>query len=268
MNGLVTIIMPAYKAEDYIGASILSVLAQTYSDWELIIVDDYSPDNTVNTVKQFDDSRIRLLINEQNSGAAVSRNRALREAKGRWIAFLDADDLWLPEKLEKQLDYMLTHGFAFCCTDYRTCLNGEWLPYIITAPDVIDKTKMYNYCYCFTSTVIYDRNVIGLIQIADLKKNNDYAMWLQAVEKSPCYRMPECLSYYIKHENSISSGNKLRLIKYHYILYKDGLGRTPFGSLFLTARNLFFGFFKKIIFKKTDTSIPSLEWLDYNGEKK
>ncbi len=266
MSDLVSIIMPAYKAEAYIGASVRSVLAQSYTNWELIIVDDCSPDNTVNIINQFSDSRIRLLVNEQNSGAAVSRNRALREAKGRWIAFLDADDLWLPEKLEKQLKYMTAHSYAFCCTDYRTCLNGEWLPYIITCPDIIDKTKMYNYCYCFTSTVIYDRNVIGLIQIANLKKNNDYAMWLQAVEKSPCYRMPECLSYYVKHENSISSGNKLRLVKYHYILYKDGLGRTALGSFCLTVRNLYFGFFKKILFRKPDPSTPSLEWIDHNGE--
>ena len=100
-NGLVSIIMPSYNTGGYIKNSIESVLAQTYENWELIIVDDCSTDDTDSIVGQFSDKRIRYLKNEKNSGAAISRNYALREAKGRWIAFLDSDDLWLPEKLEK-----------------------------------------------------------------------------------------------------------------------------------------------------------------------
>ena len=105
---------------------------------------------------------------------------------------------------------------------------------------------------------MYDREVIGLIQIEDLRKNNDYAMWLQAIEKSNCYRLPECLSYYIKHEGSVSSGKKFKLIKWHYKLFKDGLHKNKFESLVLTARNLFFGVIKKIVYKKKTTQIPSI----------
>ena len=184
MNDLVTIIMPSYNASKYIQTSINSIQNQTYSNWELIVVDDCSTDNTIEIVKKFNDSRIRLYVNEKNSGAAISRNKALREAKGKWIAFLDSDDVWLPEKLEKQVRFMEENEYSFTYTDYRIQLNGTWVPYINTAPNKVNKRKMYNYCYFSTITVMYDRQKVGLIQIADLKKNNDYAMWLQAVERS------------------------------------------------------------------------------------
>lgn len=223
MNELVSIIMPSYNTANYIGDSIASVLNQTYKNWELIIVDDCSSDDTDEVLaKYLYDERIRCFKNETNSGAAVSRNRALREARGKWIAFLDSDDLWLPEKIEKQVKFMKDNGYAFTFTDYRICLNGEWLPYIITGPNVVNKRKMYNYCYFSTITVMYDREKIGLIQIANLRKNNDYAMWLKVIEKSNAYRLPECLSYYIKHEGSVSSGNKMKLIKWHYKLFRIG----------------------------------------------
>lgn len=230
MNELVSIIMPSYNTANYIGDSIASVLNQTYKNWELIIVDDCSSDDTDEVLaKYLYDERIRYFKNETNSGAAVSRNRALREARGKWIAFLDSDDLWLPEKIEKQVKFMKDNGYAFTFTDYRICLNGEWLPYIITGPNVVNKRKMYNYCYFSTITVMYDREKIGLIQIANLRKNNDYAMWLKVIEKSNAYRLPECLSYYIKHEGSVSSGNKMKLIKWHYKLFRIGGGyQSPY----------------------------------------
>ena len=106
MNELVSIIMPSYNTAKFISETIDSVLAQTYENWELIIVDDCSKDDTDTVVARYTDPRIRYLKNEVNSGAAVSRNRALREAKGRWIAFLDSDDLWTPEKLQKQIRFM------------------------------------------------------------------------------------------------------------------------------------------------------------------
>ena len=97
---------------------------------------------------------------------------------------------------------------------------------------------------------MYDREKIGLIQIPNLKKNNDYAMWLQIIEKSNAYRLPECLSYYIKHENSISSGNKLKLIKWHYRLFRDAVYMNPFMAFLLTVNNLIHGVIKKIKYKQ------------------
>lgn len=249
--GLVSIIMPAYNDSDYIDESIRSIQAQTYSNWELIIVDDCSTDYTVDKIKALmDDNRIKLLQNERNSGAAISRNYALREAQGKWIAFLDADDVWLPEKLKLQLTFMVQNGYKFSYTDYRIRLNGVWKPYINIGPAVVTKRKLYKYCYFSTITVVYDREYVGLVQIADLKKNNDYAMWFQIIEKTPCYRFPYCLSYYYKHDNSVSSGSKWKLIKYHYIMYRKALEKGKLTSAILTVNNLFWGVLKKIIYKE------------------
>lgn len=256
---MVSIVMPSYNTAKYIGNSIQSVLAQTYTDWELIIVDDCSTDNTDEIVNKYlDDKRIRYLKNEVNSGAALSRNYALREAKGRWIAFLDSDDLWHPKKLERQIAFMEENGYSFSYTDHMTQLNGEWLPYIYIGPKCINRRRMYNYCYCSALTVMYDQKKIGLIQIEDLRKNNDYAMWLQVIEKSNCYRLPECLAYYIRRQGSISNVSKMRLIKWHYILFNKGMNRSPLAAVILTGRNLFFGLFKKLFYKKKTTMVPQI----------
>src|SRR5699024_2506010 len=107
-------------------------------------------------------------------------------------------------------------------------------------------------------TVLYDQTKVGLIQIENLRKNNDYAMWLKAVEKVECYRYPKCLSYYIKHEGSISSGSKLKLIKWHYKLFKIGLNKSTVVSVILTVNNLFHGILKKIKYKEKTNIIPEL----------
>lgn len=248
--GLVSIVMPSYNSQEFIKNSIESVLNQTYQSWELLIVDDCSTDNTVEIIKSFQDKRIRLFQNGINSGAAVSRNKALKEAKGKWIAFLDSDDLWLPTKLEEQLQFMVENNFAFTYTDYRICANGKWENVIHTAPNKIGFRKIKKYCYFSTITVVYDLEKIGLIQIGNIKKNNDYAMWLQILKKTDGYRYPKCLSSYIKHENSISSGSKFKLIKWHYILFRQECKYGRFHSLILTIRNLWYGFWKKIIYKE------------------
>lgn len=259
MNDLVSIIMPSYNTAKYIKNSVNSVLAQTYQNWELLIVEDCSTDNTMEVLSAFDDKRIKVFVNERNSGAALSRNFALRQAKGRWIAFLDSDDVWHPQKLEKQIAFMEQNGYAFTFTDYRIRLNGEWLPYINTGPDVVNKRKMYNYCYFSTITVMYDVNVIGLIQIENLRKNNDYAMWLKAIEKSKAYRLGECLSYYIKHSGSVSSGKKIKLLVWHYALFRIGQNRGRFVSAVLTLNNLIHGVFKKIKYKHPAGPAPEIK---------
>ena len=250
-NGLVSVIMPSYNTAKYIAESIESIMNQTYPYWELIIVDDCSTDNTDSVVENYlSDTRIRYLKNEKNSGAAISRNYALREAKGKWIAFLDSDDVWLPEKLETQIAFMLENDYKFTCTDYRIRLNGTWLPYIYTSPKVITRRKLFNYCYFSTITVIYDREFVGLVQIENLRKNNDYAMWFEVTKKTPCYRFPECLSYYYKHDDSVSGGSKWKLIKHHYILYRKGLKKGKLLSAILTVNNLFWGVHKKLFYKE------------------
>lgn len=252
MKELVSVIMPSYNTAKYIGETIKSVQAQTYENWELIIVDDCSTDNTDTAVEPFlSDERIRYLKNSRNSGAAVSRNYALREAKGKWIAFLDSDDLWLPDKLEKQINFMLENGYHFSYTNYveideNSIPNGKY----VTGPKKITKTGMYNYCWPGCLTVMYDADVIGLVQIADIKKNNDYAMWLKVCKKADCFLLNETLAKYRKRTGSISNHSYKALIKWHYILYHDADNKNGVISFALTVRNMLFGFAKKIIYVK------------------
>ncbi len=250
MNDLVSIVMPSYNTAKYIGDSIDSVIAQTYTNWELLIVDDCSTDNTEEVVASYSDARIHFIKKDKNSGAAESRNIALREAKGKWIAFLDSDDTWECKKLEKQIRFMVENDYKFTYTDYRIQLNGTWLPYIYTGPKKVNERKMKDYCYFSTITVMYDREYVGLVQIENVRKNNDYAMWLKIIKKANCYRLAECLSNYIKHDGSISSGSKLKLIKHHYIMWRIAEKKTPISSAFLTFRNLFWGTIKKLVYKK------------------
>lgn len=253
-NEKVSIIMPAYNCEKYIADSIKSVLLQTYTNWELIVVDDCSTDKTVEIVKSFNDERIILLCNQSNLGAALTRNIAIAKASGQWIAFLDSDDLWEAKKLEVQLSFMKQNGYVFTYTDYRIQLNGKWQPYIITGPNVVTKRILYNYCYMSTITIMYKTDAIGVIQIADIKKRNDYALWLKAIEKADCYRLPQCLSYYIKHKNSISSVSKIKLIKHLYIVYRKALEKNVPISIIRTFNNLIHGVIKRYRYRNPITS--------------
>lgn len=252
MRNLVSIIMPSYNTANYIGESINSVINQTYKNWELIIVDDCSTDNTDEIVNKFlKDERIKYLKNEKNSGAAISRNKALREAKGRWIAFLDSDDLWVPEKLEKQINFMEKNNHSFSYTFYEEIdERGNNLNIRVLGPKKITKFGMYNYCWPGCLTVMYDAKKIGLVQIKDIKKNNDYAMWLKIIKKSSCYLYPYSLAFYRKRSGSISNHNYIKLIKWHYKLFKEVDNQNALNSLIFTIRNLFFGVIKKIKYKK------------------
>ena len=248
MSGLVSIIMPSYNTAGYIGETINSVLKQSYANWELIIVDDCSPDNTDEVVESYlSDTRIKYLKNEKNSGAAVSRNKALREAKGSWIAFLDSDDLWMPDKLEKQVKFMEKTGVHFSYTNYAEIdTEGKRNGVSVTGPKIITKTGFFNYCWPGCLTVMYDRNVVGLIQIADIKKNNDYAMWLKVCQKADCYLLNEELALYRRGRvGSVSTHSIKTMIGWHYKLYREAEGQNPIAAVFNTGRNMVFGLYKK-----------------------
>lgn len=248
MAGMVSVIMPSFNTAAFIGDSIQSVFAQSYKDWELIIVDDCSTDNTDQVVKPFlDDQRVRYLKNEKNCGAAVSRNYALREAKGKWIAFLDSDDLWLPEKLEKQIDFMEKNDYHFSYTNYAEIdIEGKRNGISVTGPKRITKSGFFNYCWPGCLTVMYDAETIGLIQIADIKKNNDYAMWLKVCRNADCFLLDEELALYRRGRvGSVSSHSIITLLEWHYKLYREAEGQIIVMSLINTARNMIFGFYKK-----------------------
>lgn len=249
---LVSIIMPSYNTAPYIKETIQSVLDQTYTNWELIIVDDCSTDNTEEVLATINDSRIRYFKNEKNSGAALSRNRALREARGQWIAFLDSDDLWMPEKLEKQINFMKKNGYSFSYTNYEEIdTDGKRTGVKVTGPEKITKTGMFNYCWPGCLTVMFDATKIGLIQIEDIKKNNDYAMWLKISKKAECYLLDEVLGQYRRGRvGSVSTHSIWTMIGWHYKLYRLSEKMSIIESLINTGRNMAFGFYKKKIYTK------------------
>ena len=254
MKELVSIIMPTYRCGRFIAESIKSVQAQTYQNWELIVVDDCSGDVTVDVVLDLKkgDNRINIFQNSSNSGAAVSRNTALRNARGRWIAFLDSDDLWEPTKLEKQIAFMEENGYKFSYTCYQEMdSEGELTGVTVSGPAHVTKFGMFAFCWPGCLTVMYDRDAIGLLQIEDIKKNNDYAMWLKVCQKADCYLLPEVLAKYRRgRSGSVSSHSISTMIKWHYKLFRDAEKMGAIPSLWHTGVNLVCGFYKKMKYVK------------------
>ena len=252
--GMVSIMMPAHNSASFIKASIESVQAQTYCEWELLVVDDCSTDDTAAIAKSMaaQDQRIRVFVNEQNSGAAFSRNRALREAKGDWIAFLDSDDLWEPEKLTRQVAFMEASGCGFSYTEYLTVdEDGRPQGRRFSGPTRITRAVMRRYCWPGCLTVMYNSRIVGLVQIADLKKHNDYAMWLKVVEKADCLLLPEVLGEYRVRKASISHGISLKeQVKHLYLLWRKGEELVIPVAIYRTFVNLVCGAYKKIKYVK------------------
>ena len=239
--------MPSYNTAPYIQAAIQSVLNQTYRNWELLIVDDCSSDNTDEILAQINNPQIRCFKNAQNCGAALSRNKALKEAKGQWIAFLDSDDIWMPDKLEKQIAFMEANRFAFSYTNYEEIdMMGNKTGVRVTGPRIITKTGMYNYCWPGCLTVMYDASRVGLIQIEDIKKNNDYAIWLKVCQKENCYLLDDYLATYRKGRcGSVSTQSLITMVKWHYRLFRKAEKYGVLRSLYNTIRNMIFGYYKK-----------------------
>lgn len=248
IDGLVSVIMPSWNTSNFIAESIQSVIDQTYENWELIIVDDCSTDNTDEVVAKFKDKRIRYFKNEKNSGAALSRNRALREARGEWIAFLDSDDLWNSEKLEHQINFMNKHGYTLSYTEYEK-IDEESKPLriYVSGPEKVNKHKMYNYDYIGQLTMMYSAKEFGLIQIKDIKKNNDYAIRLQLYKKSDtcAYLLKENLAKYRVRKVSISHDKFRRKFKSHYDLFHKCDEKPAVISAWYTCWNMFYGVLKK-----------------------
>lgn len=253
MSDLVSIIMPSYNTAKFIGDSIESVLNQTYTNWELIIVDDCSTDDTDKIVNNFKDSRIKYLKNKKNLGAALTRNKALREAGGIWIAFLDSDDIWLPKKLEHQINFMKRNGYNLSFTDYEKIdEKSKPMNIYVSGPHKVNRSKIYKYDYIGQLTVMYNAKVFGTIQIKDIRKNNDYAILLKLFRRpnTYAYRLKENLARYRIRRASISHDKFIKKLKSHYDLFHICDGRSVIISVFYTCRNMFYGVLKKILYEK------------------
>ncbi len=243
---LVSIIMPLYNCEKYIAETINSVLSQTYTNWELLIVDDYSADNSVQIVKEFaeKDARIKLCEFEQNVGVATARNKAIELSKGRYIAFLDSDDIWLPEKLAKQIAFMEETNTALSYTAYtvideQSNEQGKFVPpKSLTYNDLL-KTNSIG-----CSTVMYDTNSIGKVYMPNVKKRQDYALWLHILRKTHKSKgLISCLVKYRKYSDSLSS-NKLSASKYQWKIYREVEKLSLLKSCYYFVHYAFYGFIK------------------------
>ena len=252
--GLVSIIMPNYNGAKYIKETLDSVLTQTYTNWEVLFVDDYSSDNSIDIVNSYNEPRFKVFRNEKNKGAAASRNYALREAKGKWIAFLDADDLWLPDKLEKQLEFMTKNDYHFSCTSYEHIdENSNPLGVKVVSPKKIGRRKMYRYCYLGCLTVMYDAELVGLIQVDErLKSRNDYAMWLKVSKHCVCYYLDAVLAKYRIRTKSLSHSGLKKSIRNQYRLFRIGENMCAVRALYHTFVNLLFGVMKKIFYVRNE----------------
>ncbi|OPJ61647.1 glycosyltransferase family 2 protein [Clostridium oryzae] len=221
-QSLVSIIIPAYNCERFIGITLNSVIGQTYSNWEAIVIDDYSTDNTGQIVKKYAerDSRIKYHRLIKNSGAAIARNTGVELCEGEFIAFLDSDDVWYPQKLSKQISFMRENGYMFTCTSYgKIDEDGSQLNTTIVASIKQDYNGILKNCPG-NSTVIYNCKKLGKFKIPNIRKRNDYVMWLQIIKKAVyIYGLDEVLGSHRIRKGSLSR-NKMGLIKYHWQVYR------------------------------------------------
>lgn len=239
-EGLVSVIMPAYNSKEFINETIDSIINQTYENWELIIVDDYSTDNTIEIIQNYmaNDSRIFLFEQEKNMGTAVARNTAVSKAKGEYLAFIDSDDLWKKEKLAKQLEFMRANNYTFTSTSYEEVdERGKPTGNIIYSHKVLDYNGLLKYNQG-NSTIIYNANQLGKFYIPDIRKRNDFVMWLQVIKKTKyIYGMKEALTQYRVREGSLSS-NKLDLVKYQWKVYREIENLSLVKSVYLLAHKV------------------------------
>ena len=218
----VSIIVPMYNAEKFIRKTIESVLAQTYQNWEMLIMNDVSTDNSLAVVSGYakKDKRIKIINTEKNVGVVKGRNFLIDLASGKYIAFLDADDYWHNEKLEKQIKFMKEKNASISCTEYTRVKENEEKINDVIIKEEISYNDMLKNNYLGCLTVIYDAKKIGKRYFKELEKNEDYVLWLEIVKDvSTIYGLKENLAYYRVLDNSRSS-NKVKTAKVRWEIYR------------------------------------------------
>lgn len=235
--GLVSIITPSYNCADYIGETIESILSQTYQNWELLITDDCSTDNSREIIEGYvnRDSRIRLMKLSDNQGAGVARNNSIKVAKGRFIAFCDSDDRWYSNKLEKQLKFMINNGYRLTYTSYDTCdETGNINGFVQCLPKLTNLTILRdNGIGCLTA--IYDASIIGKHYMPSIRKRQDWCLWMMIIKEIGEARgLQETLALYRVRNGSISS-NKLEMLRYNFNVYNQIRGFSKLTSALILS---------------------------------
>lgn len=216
--------MPTYNSENFISESIESIQKQTYTNWELLITDDCSTDNTVEIINSFlkKDNRIKLFKLNKNSGAGLARNFSIQKSKGKYISFCDSDDIWKNLKLEKQLNFIRAEGLVFTYSSFFKLSKIGLLK--IDCPEYLTISKILKNNYIGCSTAIYDREKLGKLNMPSVRKRQDWALWidiLKLIKETKGLKDP--LVIIKEREDSVSS-NKFKLIKYNWYIYKVHLG--------------------------------------------
>jgi len=217
---LVSIVMPSYNSGKTISVAIQSILLQEYDNWELLITDDNSSDDTVAILKAFEaqDPRINVVCNDNNSGAGFSRNKSIRRSKGKYIAFLDSDDLWNPDKLKVQISFMEENNYSFTFSSYQMFSNeGEGK--VVHAPASVTYNQLLygNVIGCLTA--VYNAEILGRQEMPLIRKRQDMGLWLALLTKcDKAYGLPDVLARY--RTDSGMTQNKLHVAKYQWEFYR------------------------------------------------
>lgn len=235
-NPKVSIIVPLYNTKKLLSETIESVLSQTYTNWEMIIVDDCSTDGSYEYAMTFSekDQRIQVYKLDCNSGPGAATKYGFEKAKGEMIAFLDSDDLWMPVKLERQIKYMTDHQYEFTCTDYEQINEkSSRIGRTIRCKERADYKSVLRICPVGSSTVMITSDLLRKVDIPTIRKNNDYSLWLRILKIYPyVYGMQETFMLYRVWPQSISY-NKFKKIKYSWRVFREYEGFSVMFSLFL-----------------------------------
>ena len=223
---MVSIIIPTYNVENYIDETVQSVIDQTFTDWELLVIDDCSTDDTYTLLQQWAnrDPRVRIFQTPQNSGSGVARNIGIEQAKGRYIAFLDGDDWWYPQKLEVILDFMRLGNYEFVCSWYEYADSNLHSYYIEKPRDKQDFRYMTSGNNVGTPGVVYDTQRIGKVYMPDFRRGQDWGLWLRLLQKVDYLHVcPQPLFKYRLNNDSVTR-NKRRMIEAVINVYQNELG--------------------------------------------
>jgi len=241
----VSIITPCYNSARYLEDTIDSVINQTFTDWEWIITDDGSQDNSVEIIKENTDPRIILIQNKKNGGAGIARNSSLKVSKGRYITFLDADDFWKPNFLEEMVSFMKKENTELAYSNYARCdenLNPKIADFI--ADKEVTFQNLLKTCRLSLLSSMYDSKRVGKEFFPEKSKREDHVMWLNLLKKIPVGKpLPKTMAKYRMHEASVSR-KKTNIMKDQYLVYKDFMGYSTLKSWYYTANWALNGFLK------------------------
>ena len=254
-KNLVSIIMLSHNRGEFVEESVRSILAQTYTNWELLFYDVNSKDDTLSRMMKFQnqDRRIHVTKMVYPESESMCQNNALKEAKGRWIAFLNGGDIWEPEKLERQIAFMERNGYSYSYTNY--CRYGNILTKrqkIQSGLQRLTRESMALCCWPGNLTVMYDATKIGPMHVPNLKYNNDYVLWLTVSERADCYLLPECLGTLRTPQSTILEYLLADKLEWRYQVYRKYMKRNPPAAACMTFRSLWYAIVKRTKYCTTD----------------